>query len=99
MFQTKLGKPSCTMRLPSIHREVKEEILKSRSDFSNIPVLPNITHHEKSSSSLEAGSEKVIDETSDSVRPKTSPSESEYYKFVDEVDCGKTIGIAQPHFR
>lgn len=82
-------------------------MFRSRSEFSQIPILPDIIAQCGKSTPREPDFINVNEETGafgvcDSVRPKTCPSslcDSDGYNLLDEVQCEKSLEIQQPHFR
>ncbi|XP_054268117.1 uncharacterized protein LOC128989966 [Macrosteles quadrilineatus] len=97
--------PGSSLRLPSISHQVQGEILKSRSEFSQVPILPDIIP-QNSPAELEEvvaiDSATASSQICDSLRPNSCPSavtESQFYDVFGEDGCQDNVQIAQPHFR
>ncbi|XP_046673178.1 uncharacterized protein LOC124362585 [Homalodisca vitripennis] len=95
------------IKLPSIDHQIRGEMFKSRSEFSKIPVLPDIIPRpfQSTSRDLECvtlGKESTSTEICDTIRPKTCPgslAESQFYNVYSDDECENSLQIAQPHFR
>jgi len=103
--EERLSKAGSSMKLPSLSHQVPGEVLKSRSEFSQVPILPDIIPQNTSAELDEVVSVDGATASSqicETMRPKSCPSnvtENQFFDVFGEEGCQDNVHIAQPHFR